>query len=943
MNKMMVMLSALLMAAGCPARAAGAPPAPQGMITMRSYAGDVRQAVTAGTAAADGVFYPKRAEAPYNGIQTGTWDDPGNDAILPPGDWRNSYTAELVGYFYPPKTGKIQFAIAADDAGELWFSTDDNPAGKALIATDPDWHPARAFAMADRRTTVATGAAPVPRGVNQSAYIQVTEGKPYFIQALAMETGGSDNLAVAFRYEGDPEFADGGLPIQGRYLASIDRADPAQPFVSKFAAYAMGFTIDLHDGDGVNAGSVAAGTVKVQLDGAAVAVQVAQTPPVTSVTYAKTDGALAAATSHTVTLAFKDAQGKEYALTKSFALPNYGLKWQIVWTDYAANPVNLQSPGDRAYMPYLLYSAQWPAASRYRVWYDQASNAGLACSTSPDGIVWGPGAALTGINTAASSSDGKEFAGRAVVLYQTEWAKPFRLYYYGRTDAAAHQIWVAESADGIHFENNQVALDPAADGSRLGTFPDGHAVVYLPGRNVTPDDPEAARPFVMYFRDKNGQGIAFAESKDGFTFAEIPDDPETPDVTEGLVRVHGLPEGTAALPAQPTQVLRLAQNDFRLWAFDQNTNNIYLASPNGFDWQVIENPMAGAGGVGVDGAWNDERNYYASTAYLGGGRFIHARSGRSKTGSQLYRTGIAFGESAFYRAADFGQWAFYSPMNDWQAEGWSAFTSTANDPDGTVTALLNNGDGTVSVRDRKDSGNFYMAHDVALSAPFTYEFRARLADALGTGGDEEFPKYMVGAFMTDDLHPGGESWQPAFAQDRFGGWTLASDPTDILDNTQFQTYTVVCRFDPAAQAQLAVNAGNAVANVNLSAYDIYVNRDFKTPKVTFHGTGFLGWGSVDLDGRIDIGFPGPSSGQVDVDWIRWGNGVILDPADPLAVTEPPKLDIARDTGRVRLTWTGGGVLQSADNLRGPWLDETAAASGFSLNASGQLKFYRVRR
>lgn len=174
------------------------------------------------------------------------------------------------------------------------------------------------------------------------------------------------------------------------------------------------------------------------------------------------------------------------------------------WTDYSDNPVDLKSPGTRAYMPYVLSRMNWPSESRFRIWYDTASIAGIGYSTSADGTNWSNGAALTGLNTNGTSP-----AGRPVVLYDSTWAKPYRLYYYGNP-SDVWQIRVAESADGVAFSNDQVALE----GGRLGTFPDGHAVVYIPGRNPDPADPEAARPFVLYFRDKDGKGIAFAESKD---------------------------------------------------------------------------------------------------------------------------------------------------------------------------------------------------------------------------------------------------------------------------------------------------------------------------------------------------------------------------------------------------------------------------------------------
>ncbi|MCI0541580.1 MAG: hypothetical protein L0Z50_40800, partial [Verrucomicrobiales bacterium] len=53
-----------------------APATPQGFINYYTYPGDQRAAALAGTAVADGSYYPKRAEGPYNGIPDA---DPGDD------------------------------------------------------------------------------------------------------------------------------------------------------------------------------------------------------------------------------------------------------------------------------------------------------------------------------------------------------------------------------------------------------------------------------------------------------------------------------------------------------------------------------------------------------------------------------------------------------------------------------------------------------------------------------------------------------------------------------------------------------------------------------------------------------------------------------------------------------------------------------------------------
>ena len=90
-------------------------------------------------------------------------------------------------------------------------------------------------------------------------------------------------------------------------------------------------------------------------------------------------------------------------------------KWFIQWTDYTNNPIDLKSPGSRAYKPYVLYNQSWPAESRFRIWYDIASAAGIAYSSSADGVNWSDGVAVTGLNT-----DGTYPGGRPVVLFNAD-------------------------------------------------------------------------------------------------------------------------------------------------------------------------------------------------------------------------------------------------------------------------------------------------------------------------------------------------------------------------------------------------------------------------------------------------------------------------------------------------------------------------------------------
>jgi hypothetical protein len=194
---------------------AAAPPKATGTINFRTYAGDQRAGVRDRTAIPDGSFYPKRAEGPYFGYPG---PDVGDDDSAA-SDVRENYNMELIGYFYPPRTGKIQFALCTDDPGELWLGTNDDPATKVQIATEPTWNPRRAFGAETRRTRVNDGTLPADRLINQSKFIDVVAGRPYFIQSIGTEFGGGDNSSIAFRYDTDPEFADQDKPILGIYLA----------------------------------------------------------------------------------------------------------------------------------------------------------------------------------------------------------------------------------------------------------------------------------------------------------------------------------------------------------------------------------------------------------------------------------------------------------------------------------------------------------------------------------------------------------------------------------------------------------------------------------------------------------------------------------------------------------------------------------------------------
>ena len=270
----------------------------------------------------------------------------------------------------------------------------------------------------------------------------------------------------------------------------------------------------------------------------------------------------------------------------------------ISWVDYGSNPVNVNSPGARAYMPTALYNASWGTASAYKIWYDSASYAGLGFSVSSDGINWST-VSCTGVNASC---------GRPTVIYNSSWTHPYRLYY--TSDASVDtKIRVAESDDGFTFVNDQVAYD-----SNNVPWVDGHPVLY---------DATATPAFKMYANI--GGGFSVLTSSDGYSF----------QTTASLAVA-----GTADLPSS---VLKISATDYRLFGYSSNTAITYYVSSDGLSFTVKQSPVSTVGSLGATGTWNANRNYFCSVVYLGGGQFKMFRSGYNNS---VYRIGLATGTDA---------------------------------------------------------------------------------------------------------------------------------------------------------------------------------------------------------------------------------------------------------------------------------------------------------
>lgn len=112
----------------------------------------------------------------------------------------SDYGARIRGYICAPQTGNYTFWIASDDKSQLWVSTTDNPADKALRASVPDHTAVREWTRYTSQTSVP---------------VSLVAGQRYYIEALHKEATGGDHIAVGW------QLPDGTLerPIPGTRLS----------------------------------------------------------------------------------------------------------------------------------------------------------------------------------------------------------------------------------------------------------------------------------------------------------------------------------------------------------------------------------------------------------------------------------------------------------------------------------------------------------------------------------------------------------------------------------------------------------------------------------------------------------------------------------------------------------------------------------------------------
>ena len=122
------------------------------------------------------------------------------------------YGQRLSGYCEPPLSGEYAFYISSDDQGALFLSTDESPAHKRLIASEPAWNGPREWINGKNQQTRGTPP------VNVSTNIFLQTGHKYYVEALMKQNIGGDNVGVTWQFAGTPPPANGTPPIQGNVL-----------------------------------------------------------------------------------------------------------------------------------------------------------------------------------------------------------------------------------------------------------------------------------------------------------------------------------------------------------------------------------------------------------------------------------------------------------------------------------------------------------------------------------------------------------------------------------------------------------------------------------------------------------------------------------------------------------------------------------------------------
>lgn len=122
-------------------------------------------------------------------------------------NWADDYGTRVTGHLVPPTSGSYRFAVSGDEAVELYLSTDESSANKALIASSSSPTTFRNW---------GTSSTPVT----------LTQGLRYYVEMLHKEGPGDDHWSVGWTKPGDTGFSV--VPGSALCQPGLTTAQPAQ-------------------------------------------------------------------------------------------------------------------------------------------------------------------------------------------------------------------------------------------------------------------------------------------------------------------------------------------------------------------------------------------------------------------------------------------------------------------------------------------------------------------------------------------------------------------------------------------------------------------------------------------------------------------------------------------------------------------------------------------
>jgi hypothetical protein len=100
------------------------------------------------------------------------------------------------------------------------------------------------------------------------------------------------------------------------------------------------------------------------------------------------------------------------------------------------------------------------------------------------------------------------------------------------------------------------------------------------------------------------------------------------------------------------------------------------------------------------------------------------------------------------------------------------------------------------------------------------------------------------------------------------------------------------------------------------------------------------WALLFADDTFDVQ-PGYAS-SIQIRNGRLADAQIAALGGPSAKKIPGAVRTVTENGQLKIEWSGGVPLQSADNITGPWADVVGATSPYPVSVNAQKKFYRPK-